>query len=157
MNPPPYSEQPRPDSPTLPVYSYNAKINTDYQKLGEPPVELKSEWMKAMYGKRKTTLGAGMPRIDYGPITAAIALGSHAPTDEEREWMSRLSGRYRMRKAQKEAQDVEKLLKKDALTKQKEMTAILWGMEAVGLQYKKSSKRRRFARCLGASVRALVS
>jgi hypothetical protein len=147
-------EQPRPDSPTVPDLINDVMVNTHCDEREQPITGLHSEWLQAMYGERSNTPGAGIPRIDYGPVTSITALCSHAPTDEERAWMSRLSERVEMRKAQQKARDIEKLLRKISLTKEKEMREIFWSTRSTELQYEKSMKARRAARCFGASVKA---
>ncbi|KAL2039073.1 hypothetical protein N7G274_008122 [Stereocaulon virgatum] len=148
------SEQPRPDSATVPDLTNDGTVNTRCDKRDQPITGLHSEWLQAMYGERRNTPGAGTPRIDYGPVTSITGLCSHAPTDEERAWMSRLTERVKMRTAQKRARDVEKLLRKSCLTKEKEMREIFWSKGSTELQYKKSMKARRAARVFGISVKA---
>lgn len=156
MNPQEFldSEHPRPDSPTVLNLINNTTVNTHCDKRDQPITGLHSEWLQAMYGERSNTPGAGIPRINYGPVTSNTALCSHAPTDEERAWMSRLRERVVMRKAQQKSRDVEKLLRKSSLTKENEMREIFWSTGSTELQYKKSMKARRAARCFGASVKA---
>ena len=148
-------EQPRPDSPALPEFTTSATVYTHCRNRDEPLISLKSEWMEATYGERNTRPGAEIPRIDYGPVTGTTALGSHTPTEDERTCMRKLGERHRMRRAQQEARDMEKLLTKSSLTKQEEMKEIFWSTGAAGFQYKKSMKARRMARCFSTSVKCL--
>ena len=148
-------EQLRPDSPTLRKFTTSATVNIHRRNREEPFIGLKSEWIEAIYGERNTTPGAGILRIGYGPVTSATALGSCTPTEYERAYVRKLGERHKMRRAQQEARDMEKLLKKSSLAKQEELKEMFWSTGAAGFQYKKSMKARRMARCFGASVKSL--
>ncbi len=150
-------DQARPDSPTIPVFLALPKLRNHYRhRYRTPPGQ--SEWTEAIDGKNNESKKVAAPHAKHGAVTCATALGSHSPTDEERSWSNKLREQNRLRKEQAEAQAVIDLLKKDALTKQKEMDLVLFGKVArMRTSHKAPSFSRGLMMRVGASLKVLFS
>ena len=149
-------DQARPDSPTIPGFPALPKLRNHHRNR-HSHLPGQSECMKAIHGKGNDTKKAA-PRVEYGPVTCATALGSHPPTDEDRAWSTNVRERKQLRKEQAEAQAVTDLLKKDALTKQKEMDLVLFGKVAkMRTSYKAPSFSKGLMMRVGASLKVLIS
>ena len=122
-------DQARPDSPTIPGFPALPKPRNHHRNR-HSNLPGPGERLKAIDRKCNDTKKVAAPRADCGAVTRATALGSHSPTDEERAWSNKLREQNRLRREQAEAQVAIGLLKKDALTKQKEMDLILFGKVA---------------------------
>ncbi len=122
-------DQARPDSPTIPGFPALPKLRNHHRNR-HPNLPGQSKSTKAVAGNSNNAKKAAAPRGYHGAVTRATALGSHSPTDEERAWLNKLREQNRLRKEQAKAQAAIGLLKKDALTKQKEMDLMLFGKVA---------------------------
>ena len=114
--------------------------------------------MRAVNKKDSNAKKVAAPRVDYGAVTRATALGSHPSTDEERAWSSKLREQNQLRKKKADAQAVIDLLKKDAVTKQKEMDLVLFGKVAnMGIPHKAPSFSKSLMMRVGASLKVFLS
>ena len=147
----------RPDSPTIPGFLAVPKLG-DHNYQRHPILLGQSEETKAKERKRNDAKKTATPRIDYGAVTHATALGSHPPTDEERACSNKLWEQNQLRKEQANAQAVTALLKKDAMTKQKEMDLVLFGKVAnMGIPHKAPSFSKGLMMRVGASLKVFLS
>ena len=112
-------DQAHPDSPTVPGLLAVPKLR-DHDRQRHSNLLGQSEWTRAKERKYNDAKVAA-PRVDYGAVTCATALGSHPPTDDERAWSNNLRKQNQLRKQRAEAPTVTDLLKKDDMKKQKEM------------------------------------
>lgn len=150
-------DQARPDSPTIPGFLAMPK-HRDHNCQPHLTLPDQSEWTKAINKKEGNAKKVAAPRADYGAVTCATALGSHPPTDEERAWSNKLREQNQLRKKQAEAQAVIDLLKKDAVTKQKEMDLVLFGKVAnMGIPHKAPSFSKSLMMRVGASLKVFLS
>ena len=148
-------DQARPDSPTIPGFLAVPKPR-DHNRQRHPPLPGQSEWTKAR--ERKCNGAKKVARVDYGAVTCATALGSHPPTDDERAWSNNLRKQNQLRKQRAEAQAVTDLLKKDAMTKQKEMDLVFFGKVAnMGIPHKAPSFSKSLMMRVGASLKVFLS
>ena len=149
----------RPDSPTIPGFPALPKLRNDHRDR-HPKRPGQSEWPKAIDGKGNDAKRATAPRCKYEPVTRATALDSHPPTEEECAWSNRLREQNRLRKEQAEAQAMRDLLRKDALTKQKELDLLLFGKVAkMGISHKTKthSSSKGLMMRVGASLKVFFS
>lgn len=129
-------DQARPDSPTIPGFPALPKLRNHHLNR-HPNLPGQSKRPKAIDGKCNDPKKAAAPCGSYGAVTRATALGSHPPTDKECAWSNQLWEQTRLRKEQAEAQAMRDLLRKDALTKQKEVDMLLFGKVAkIGISHK---------------------
>ena len=150
-------DQARPDSPTIPGFLAVPKPR-DHNRQRQVTLLGQSEWTRAVNKKDSNAKEVAAPRVDYGAVTRATALGSHPPTDEERAWSSKLREQNQLRKKQADAQAVIDLLKKDAVTKQKEMDLVLFGKVAnMGIPHKAPSFSKSLMMRVGASLKVFLS
>lgn len=150
-------DEARPDSPTIPGFHAVPKLR-DHNRQRHPILLGQSEWTKIKERKGNNAKKVAAPRVDYGAVTHATALGSHSPTDEERAWSNKLWEQNQLRKKQADAQAVTALLKKDAVTKQKEMDLVLFGKVAnIRIPYKAPSFSKGLMMRVGASLKVLLS
>lgn len=147
-------DQARPDSPTIPGFLAVPKLG-DHDRQCHSTLLGQSEWTKAK-ARKYNDAKIATPRVDYGAVTCATALGSHSPTDDERGWSNDLRKQNQLRKQRAEAQAVTDLLKKDAMTKQKEMDLVLFGKVA-GIPYKAPSFSKSLMMRVGASLKVFLS
>ena len=144
----------RPDSPTIPGFLALPRLRNHHRNR-YPALPGQSKPAKATDGKAKKVAA---PRDGYGAVTRATALGSHSPTDEERAWSNKFREQNRLRKEQAEAQAMIDLLKKDALTKQKEVDLVLFGKVAkMGISHKARSLPKGLMMRVGASLKVFFS
>ena len=149
-------DQARPDSPTIPGFHAVPKLS-NHNRQRHPTLLGQSEWTKAKERRRNDTKKVAAPRVDYGPVTHATALGSHPPTDEERAWSNKLREQNQLRRKQADAQAVTALLKKDAVTKQKEMDLVLFGKVAnMVIPHKAPSFSKSLMMRVGASLKVFL-
>ena len=150
-------DQARPDSPTIPGFLAVPKLR-DHDRQCHSTLMGQSEWTKAKERKCNDVTKVAAPRIDYGAVTCATALGSHPPTDDERAWSNNLRKQNQLRKQRANAQAVIDLLKKDAMTKQKEMDLVLFGkMANMGIPHKAPSFSKSLMTRVGASLKVFLS
>lgn len=157
VNPTEPWDQARPDSPTIPGFPALPKLR-DHHRNRHPNLPDQSKRPKAIDRKCNDAKKVAAPRADCGAVTRATALGSHSPTDEERAWSNKLREENRLRKEHAEAQVAIGLLKKDALTKQKEMDLILFGKLAkTRTRHKAPSLSKFLMMRVGASLKVFFS
>ena len=150
-------DQAQPDSPTIPGFLAVPKPR-DHNRQRHVTLLGQSEWMRAVNKKDSNAKKVAAPRVDYGAVTRATALGSHPPTDEERAWSSKLREQNQLRKKKADAQAVINLLKKDAVTKQKEMDLVLFGKVAnMGIPHKAPSFSKSLMMRVGARLKVFLS
>ena len=150
-------DQARPDSPTIPGFLAVPKLR-DHDRQRHSTLLGQSEWTKAKERKCSDAKKVAAPPVDYGTVTCATALGSHSPTDDERAWSDNLRKQNQLRKQRADAQAVIDLLKKDAMTKQREMDLVLFGKVAnMGIPYKAPSFSKSLMMRVGASLKVFLS
>ena len=149
----------RPDSPTIPGFPALPEVRNHHRNR-HPNLPGQNKSTRAIDGKGNDAKRATAPRCKHEPVTRATALGSHPPTDEERAWSNKLWEQSRLRKEQAEAQALRDLLRKDALTKQKELDLLLFGKVAkMGISHKTKthSSSKGLIMRVGASLKVFFS